>query len=127
MKRVIFTLLFIAFLFQGCVQSKSTEVEAITMDEMNTHIKYASVPVSDIQNKEDFKKSHLVNATNVIENKEFRKNLDSLDKKLPIAVYFTSSNNSVKAANILKDLGFKQIYILDGGIKKFDAEIQPVK
>tara|TARA_R100000935_G_scaffold29321_1_gene49615 strand:- start:1278 stop:1607 length:330 start_codon:yes stop_codon:yes gene_type:complete len=102
------------------VKSKSTKIEAVTIDELNTQIQYASLPQSEIKGEEDFKKSHLVNASNVIDSEEFRTNLKLLNMELPIAIYYTSENNTAKAASILKEIGFKQIYILDGGIRKWD-------
>jgi rhodanese-related sulfurtransferase len=38
-----------------------------------------------------------------------------LDKKKPVAVYCRSGMRSANAANILKEMGFKKIYNLDGG------------
>jgi len=124
MKRVLTCIFISAFIFQGCVKSKETEIEAVTVDEMNTHIQYGSLPVTEIKNKDDFKKSHLVNASNVVENEDFRTGLKSLEKDLPIAIYFTSENNTAAAATVLKEIGFEHIYILDGGIKKWNADNQ---
>ncbi len=120
MKKLLTSIFVFAFLFQGCIKSKSTEIEAVTLEELNTHIQYASLPQTEIKGKEDFKTSHLVNASNVIDSEDFRTNLKSLDMELPIAIYFTTDNNTAKAASILKEMGFKQIYILDGGIRKWD-------
>jgi len=120
MKKVLTFIFLTVFLFQSCVKSKSTKIEAVTIDELNTQIQYASLPQSEIKGEEDFKKSHLVNASNVIDSEEFRTNLKLLNMELPIAIYYTSENNTAKAASILKEIGFKQIYILDGGIRKWD-------
>tara|TARA_R100001369_G_scaffold21881_1_gene39675 strand:- start:52360 stop:52731 length:372 start_codon:yes stop_codon:yes gene_type:complete len=122
MKKVLTSIFLFVFLFQGCIKSKSTEIETVTVEELNTHIQYASLPQTEIKGKEDFKTSHLVNASNVIDNEDFRTNLKSLDMELPIAIYFTTDNNTAKAASILNEMGFKQIYILDGGIKKWNPD-----
>ena len=122
MKRIIFYIFICAFIFQSCLNSTSKEIEAVSLDEMNTHLKYESPPEDAIDDKDDFKKSHLVNASNVIENDEFRTTLKSLEKDLPIAVYFTSENNSAAAAIILKEIGFEHIYILNGGITKWKPD-----
>lgn len=119
MYKIIFGVLIIAFAIQGCVKSKAKEIEVVTVDEMNTHLQYNSATTSEIESKEDFKKSHLVNAENIITNIEPREALKDLDKNSPVAIYYTSENKSDEAANILKDMGFNQIYILDGGIKKW--------
>jgi rhodanese-related sulfurtransferase len=127
MYKIICGFLIIAFAFQGCVKSKSKEMEVVTVDEMNTHLQYNSDPKTEIHSKEDFKKSHLVNAENIVANKEEREGLKDLDKNSPIAIYFTSENKTNEAALILQDLGFQQIYILDSGIKKWSSDNDTIK
>lgn len=127
MKRVLFYIFMSTMILQGCVKSKASDIEAITVEEMNTRLQYGSVPQDEINDKNDFKKSHLVNASNVIDSEDFRTNLKSLQKDLPIAIYFTSENNTEAAAIILKEFGFTQIYILDGGIKKWNVDNQSSK
>lgn len=107
---------------QGCVQSKAKEIQVVTADELNTHIRYNAVEEVDIQSKEDFKKSHLISADNIIGNEELREDLKKLDKNSPIAIYITTENSSNEAALILKEIGFQQIYILDNGIKKWNLK-----
>ncbi|TVZ27434.1 rhodanese-like domain-containing protein [Gillisia sp. Hel_I_86] len=118
MVRVFFSLVLITVFSQGCVQPKAKEIHAITPAEVRTEIKYAA-DKTEVQSKKDFKKSHLINAESLVAKKNVRERLNKLDKGLPIAVYFTSENKSHEAALILQDLGFQQIYILDGGIKKW--------
>ncbi|RKS43357.1 rhodanese-related sulfurtransferase [Gillisia mitskevichiae] len=120
MMKVFFRLLLITFLMQGCVQSKAKEIQVVTADELNTHIRYNTVEEVEIQSKEDFKKSHLISADNIIGNEELREDLKKLDKNSPIAIYITTNNRSNEAALILKEIGFQQIYILDNGIKKWN-------
>ncbi len=122
MIKVFFSLLFIAIFSQACVQPKAKEIQVVTGDEVNTHIRYNPVEESKIQSKEDFKKSHLVNAENIINNEDLRVDLNKLDKNSPIAIYYTSEDKSDEAALILENFGFQQIYILDGGIKKWKSK-----
>lgn len=119
MYKRIFGCLIIAVAFQGCVKSKAKKIEEVTVDEMNNHLQYNSDLKNEIRTKEDFKKSHLVNAESIVSNIQAREGLKDLDKNSPVAIYFTSENKTDEAAGILKDLGFNQIYILDGGIKKW--------
>ncbi len=122
MIKLFFSLLIIVIFSQGCVKSKGKEIQVVTGDEVNTHIRYNPAEESEIQSKEDFKKSHLVNAENIIDNEGLREDLNKLDRKSPIAIYFTSEDKSDKAALILENFGFQQIYILDGGIKKWSND-----
>tara|TARA_R100000935_G_C2799010_1_gene149563 strand:- start:123 stop:491 length:369 start_codon:yes stop_codon:yes gene_type:complete len=121
MKRVFLVLVFISFISLGCDESKTKEIQVVTVDEMNTEIRYNSTD-EEIKSKDDFKKSHLVNAESIIENKDLRLYLNKLDKNSPIAIYYTSDDKSDEAALILENFGFQQIYILDGGIKKWNSK-----
>lgn len=109
----------------GCSNTGNNEIRVITAKEMMTDLKYNKVQVVDVRPVNDYKESHLLNAQNIIYNKDFRKNLSKLDKEKPVAIYCTTGNISPEAARILKEAGFKNIYILEGGIKKWQNENNP--
>lgn len=121
-KALIFV--FILLLGYSCKEAAADEIMVITADEMETHFKYGEIQVVDVQPSKDFKKSHLLNAQNILLDKDFRKNLEKLDKDIPVAIYCTTGKISPEAANILQEAGFKKIYLLDGGIKKWNNEKQ---
>ena len=127
MIRVFFGLVLITVFSVGCVQSKAKEIQVVTADEVNTHIRYSTNLDKEIKSKDDFKKSHLVNAENIIENKDLKENFRNIDRESPVAIYFTSVDKSNEAALILRKLGFQQIYILDGGITKWSIDNHEVK
>ena len=124
MIRVFFSLVLISVFSVGCVQSKAKEIQVVTADEVKSHIRYSTNLDKEIKSKDDFKKSHLVNAENIIENKDLKENFRNIDRESPVAIYFTSVDKSNEAALILRKLGFQQIYILDGGITKWKSEDQ---
>ena len=53
---------------------------------------------------------------------DFVAKVNSYDKSKPIFVYCKVGGRSAQAANKLGELGFKEIYNLDGGIMKWNAE-----
>lgn len=112
-------LLLAMLLFQGCVKSKAKEIEKVSVSEMQTQLQYNSKKKREIKSEEDFRTSHLINAEEVLNNDSLRKSLKDLDKSAPIAIFYTAENKTTEAAVILNDLGFQQIYILDGGITKW--------
>lgn len=112
----------VSFAVYSCKDVAANEIKVVSVEEMNTHLQYGDVQVVDLQPEEDFNKSHLVNAANIIYDKDFRKRLEKLDKTKPIAVYCTTGSVSPEAGKILQEAGFKNIYILDGGIKKWMDE-----
>ncbi len=106
----------------GCSNADNNEIKVITASEMLTDLKYKKVQVVDVRPVNEYKKSHLFNAQNIIYDKDFRKNLSNLDKEKPVAIYCTTGKISSEAARILKDAGFQNIYILEGGIRKWEDE-----
>lgn len=114
-----FIIFLISIAVYGCKKDLANDIKVVTVEEMDTHLRYGNVQIVDLQPEEDFNKSHLVNAANIIYDKDFRKRLEKLDKTKPIAVYCTSGSVSPEAGKILQEAGFKHIYILDGGIKKW--------
>jgi rhodanese-related sulfurtransferase len=103
----------------SCKKTKATDVKEVTVDEMNTTIQYDGVQVVDVRSEQEYNKSHLVNAKNIIYDENFMDNLKDLDKERPIAIYCTSGRIGNKAAKLLKEAGFSNIYIMDEGIKRW--------
>jgi rhodanese-related sulfurtransferase len=121
--KIRFLIIFlISFGVYSCKDAVANKIKVVTVEEMNTHLQYGNVQIVDLQPEVEYNKSHLVNAANIIYDKDFRKKLDKLDKTKPIAIYCTTGTVSPEAAKILQKAGFKNIYILDGGIKKWMAE-----
>ena len=120
-------LLLITAGFQSCKDATATEIHTVTPAEMQNHLKYnREVQVVDVQTHEEYEKSHLLNARNIIYDQDFRKKLEKLDKSKPVAVYCTTGKVSPEAAQILKEAGFLHIYVLEGGIKKWEDEKQEI-
>lgn len=118
-------ILAIIMAFQSCKDATATDIQTVTPAEMQNHLKYNNnVQVIDVQPKEEYQKSHLLNARNIIYDKDFRNNLEKLDKSRPVALYCTTGKVSPEAAKILKEAGFLHIYVLEGGIKKWQDETQ---
>lgn len=127
MKNIYFFFLSIPLLIYGCKNASANEIQVVTATEMQNHLKYENVQVVDVQPPEEYKKSHLLNARNIIYDKDFRKKLESLDKSKPVAVYCTSGKVSPEAAKILREAGFLHIYLLEGGIKKWQDEMKELE
>lgn len=56
----------------------------------------------------------------------FATNIDKLDKDQPIVVYCAVGGRSAQAASQLKEMGFKQIYNLEGGMRSWKSKGYPV-
>ena len=73
--------------------------------------------VLDIRTPEEFNDVRLANALNVdYYDADFADQLDALDKNDPYVMYCRSGNRSSDAVKTMKELGFVEVYEIDGGI-----------
>ncbi len=80
----------------------------------------AGLVVLDIRTPEEFAEGHIAGSSNLdFYQPDFSDSLDALDKELPYFVYCRSGNRSADAIATMKDLGFTEVYELDGGIVKW--------
>ena len=76
-------ILFIITVVYSCKNVNTSQIKVVTVEEMNTQLQYGDIQVVDLQQEEEFNKSHIVNAANIIYDKDFRKKLDKLDNLTP--------------------------------------------
>ena len=83
--------------------------------------------ILDVRKLEEFKSGYIENAKNIdYSSQNFKDEIGELDKTNTYIVYCRSGNRSGEASKIMKDLGFKKIYNLEGGISQWQAEGLPV-
>lgn len=123
MKPQILSLLFISFLFIRCQGQPSKTVQTIDVKAYAEKLKTTENPqLLDVRTPEEFSVEHIENATNVNWNSnDFVSKTSNLDKTKPVFVYCKVGGRSAQAANKLAEMGFKEIYNLEGGILKWNA------
>jgi rhodanese-related sulfurtransferase len=84
--------------------------------------------VLDIRTPEEYSEGHLAGSSNLdFYEPDFADSLDALDKELPYFVYCRSGNRSSTAIETMKELGFTEVYELDGGIVKWAEAGLPIE
>lgn len=84
--------------------------------------------VLDIRTADEFAQGHLAGATNIdFYAADFRDQLDRLDKTLPYVLYCRSGNRTGQTAPLMRELGFEEVYEIDGGIVAWFDAGQPVE
>ena len=77
----------------------------------------------DVRTPGEFNGGHIQDAVNLNYFEDnFRTEIEKLDKSRPVAVYCAVGGRSGSAMNLLKELGFEQIYDLDGGITSWEEQ-----
>ena len=73
--------------------------------------------VLDVRTPEEVAAGALPGAINIdLSSPDFTSQVAELDRDVPYFVYCRSGNRSAQAVKIMQDLGFTEIYELDGGI-----------
>lgn len=81
----------------------------------------------DIRTAEEFMAGHLKHATNIdYYASDFQNQLGKLDKSQTYLIYCRSGNRSSTAVQMMKTLGFKRVYELEGGINSWGANNLPI-
>lgn len=111
-------LLLVSIVLLSCNEKKTASFEEITPKEFAEKIKTAENPqILDVRTPEEFESEHIDNAKNVNWNSDdFAAKAESYDKSKPVFVYCLSGGRSKKAATKLTELGFTNVYELEGGI-----------
>ena len=79
--------------------------------------------ILDVRTPEEFLAGHIDKAKNInFNDPNFKQTIaTSLNKNKPVAIYCRSGRRSASALIILKEMGFKDIYDLEGGFLKGQA------
>jgi rhodanese-related sulfurtransferase len=78
----------------------------------------ADLVVLDIRTPEEFNAGALPDAINLdFYEADFRDRLAELDRDVPYVMYCNSGNRSATAADMMEELGFTEVYEIDGGIQ----------
>lgn len=82
----------------------------------------------DVRTNGEFASGHLKGAAQIdYNNPNFKNDIAELDKNKPVYVYCRSGARSGRAAKIMKGMGFKEVYNLEGGILAWQRAGKPVE
>ena len=85
------------------------------------------VIVLDVRTAEEFSEGHIAGATNInFMASDFATQVGKLDREKTYLVHCASGGRSKRCLPQLKQLGFKQIYHLDGGFSAWEEAGKPV-
>ncbi|WP_457610008.1 rhodanese-like domain-containing protein [Lutibacter sp.] len=84
--------------------------------------------IIDVRTPSEFKEGFIEGAKNInLKDDDFAKEITSLDKDKPVYIYCRSGHRSGIAAKKMIDLGFKEVYDLQGGILNWEQSNNEVK
>lgn len=120
-------LLVLGIHFTSCAQNGKGSV-LLNADTFEQKLKDASgKSVLDVRTPEEFATGHINGAQNInFYDDNFMTQVAALDKSKPVFVYCKAGSRSAKAASMMAQAGFKEIYDLDGGMMAWGNANKPV-
>ena len=111
-----------AFLLEPYVRKRSMG-PSLNNEEVIDYINEKNACVLDVRASKDFKRGAIAGSKSIpIDGFEGRVN--EVPKDRPVIVVDTVTTSSVKAAKILRAQGYKDVFVLEGGIKGWvDAKL----
>lgn len=83
--------------------------------------------ILDVRTPEEFAEARLPGAINVdFYAPDFRDRLDALDKDVPYVLYCRSGSRSATVRELMRELGFREVHEIGGGILRWTAEGLPL-
>lgn len=86
----------------------------ISIDDAKALIDAGGVTVGDVRDADSFRAAHIDNAVNVA-HETIDEFLATADKEKPLLLYCYHGHSSQGAANYFSELGYNEIYSMDGG------------
>jgi rhodanese-related sulfurtransferase len=120
----------LALFFTACQEKGvAQEIHVLSPQEFRESMAGAeNVQLVDVRTPEEFAEGHLEGALNInIGDTNFITEAEKLNLDKPIYIYCRSGKRSAKAALVLKDVGFKEIYDMDGGYLHWTEAATPKK
>lgn len=113
-------------LLAGC-SSSNEATKKVDPVEFSEVIAQPGVIILDVRTPEEFSAGHIANAINInMADSNFSSEVSKLDKNATVAVYCRSANRSAVATNEMAELGFTDMYDMQGGIIDWQAAGGPV-
>jgi rhodanese-related sulfurtransferase len=119
--RLLAALLLLGVVLAGCGGASTAEaaIELVAPSEAAQILEDRSpeVVLLDVRTAEEYSEAHVPGSVNIdFYAADFADQLDALPKDVPYVVYCRSGNRSGTTMDIMQDLGFTEVWDVDGGI-----------
>ena len=109
-----------AFLTFACGKSSEEKASLVSPQELSQV--QDEIVLIDVRTPQEYEQGHLENSINInIAGDSFKEEVEKLDKSQPVYVYCKVGGRSARAASTLKEMGFEEVYDLEGGIRNWES------
>ena len=131
-KSPLFIFAIITWLFLGIAAAQTNAFKDIAPKEASELIKKNSgnpnFVIMDVRTPEEYMEGYIENSVNInYLGKTFRNEVLKLDRTKIYLLYCRSGRRSKEVQDIMKGLGFKEVYNMPGGILQWQAEGLKIK
>jgi len=92
----------------------------ICVEEAKKMIEKGGITILDVRLREDFEREKIPGAINIFfGDYDFDEQADEILKEVPCLVYCKVGVGSMRALDIMEDLGFESLYNMSGGIDEW--------
>lgn len=131
MRRLLVLVLALSVLVAACSSDTTTQsIELVSPADAAQVIADApeGLVVLDIRTPDEFNAARLADAIMMdFYADDFAAQLDTLAKDVPYVIYCNSGNRSSEAVKTMEDLGFVEVYEIDGGIANWYDQGYPIE
>lgn len=104
----------------GLKAQQNDTIQILDVQTFKDSITTQKVQLIDVRTPDEFESGHIENAKNIdFFSDKFAEEFSKLNKEEPVYIYCKSGNRSAQAAIKLSEMGFKEIYNLEGGILNY--------
>ena len=98
-------------------KTQATTISKVNRVDLRADVIGKEVQFVDVRTPEEYEAGHIDDAVNynIIDSEIFIKQIASLDKTAPVYLYCKMGGRSSRAAELLKEKGFTQIFDYSGG------------
>jgi len=123
----IYMISILAFSVLSC-STNQAQNQSVTVSEFEKQlIATKGEQLIDVRTPQEFERYRIPSAKNIsVGSRDFRKEIEKLDKSKPVLIYCLSGNRSKTALSIFREAGFKTIYELDRGINDWSRAGKPL-
>jgi rhodanese-related sulfurtransferase len=101
----------------GSPSTQGENVKVLSPSEFKTGLNQKNILLIDVRTQVEYKSGHIKKSINVdfFQQGKFKSTIESLDKSKDVYVYCRSGQRSRKAAKMIADMGFSNVFDLQGG------------
>jgi len=108
----------------SCQTSQEGTITKVTKTDLQKNVIGKDVQLVDVRTFEEYEAGHIDDAVNfnIIDSETFVSQISNLNQEEPVYLYCKMGGRSSRAAELLKEKGFKKIYDYSGGYNDWVSE-----